>query len=63
MTMFSAGWKEVVNLSDTKKKGYKLTDSKGLFLHVAISGKKNWRYRYELPPGKESTFVIGEYPV
>ncbi|MDD2468012.1 MAG: Arm DNA-binding domain-containing protein [Desulfobulbus sp.] len=42
---------------------YKLTDGKGLFLHIAISGKKTWRCRYELPPGKESTFVIGEYPV
>jgi integrase len=30
---------------------------------VAASGKKTWRYRYELPPGKESTFVIGEYPI
>jgi integrase len=46
-----------------KDKPYKLNDGKGLFLHVATSGKKTWRYRYELPPGKESTFVIGEYPV
>ncbi|MDD2468912.1 MAG: integrase arm-type DNA-binding domain-containing protein [Desulfobulbus sp.] len=46
-----------------KEKAYKLTDGKGLFLHIATSGKKTWRYRYELPPGKESTFVIGEYPV
>lgn len=46
-----------------KEKPYKLNDGKGLFLHIATSGKKTWRYRYELPPGKESTFVIGEYPV
>ncbi len=46
-----------------KEKPYKLNDGKGLFLHVATSGKKTWRYRYELPPGTESTFVIGEYPV
>ncbi len=46
-----------------KEKPYKLTDGKGLSLHVATSGKKTWRYRYELPPGTESTFVIGEYPV
>jgi len=46
-----------------KEKPYKLNDGKGLFLHIAKSGKKTWRYRYELPPGKESTFVIGEYPV
>ena len=46
-----------------KEKAYKLNDGKGLFLHIATSGKKTWRYRYELPPGKESTFVIGKYPV
>jgi integrase len=46
-----------------KEKAYKLADSKGLFLHVTTSGKKTWRYRFELPPGKESTFVIGEYPI
>lgn len=46
-----------------REKAYKLNDGKGLFLHIATSGKKTWRYRYELPPGTESTFVIGEYPV
>lgn len=46
-----------------KEKAYKLNDGKGLFLHVATSGKKTWRYRFELPPGTESTFVVGEYPV
>ncbi len=51
-----------VRNAKAKEKDYKITDSKGLFLHVATSGKKTWRYRYELPPGKESTFVIGEYP-
>ena len=51
-----------VRNAKAKEKDYKITDSKGLFLHVAASGKKTWRYRYELPPGKESTFVIGEYP-
>jgi hypothetical protein len=46
-----------------KEKPYKLTDGKGLFLHVATSGKKTWRYRFELPPGTESGIVLGEYPV
>lgn len=46
-----------------KDKAYKLNDGKGLFLHVATSGKKTWRYRFELPPGAESTFVLGEYPI
>ena len=45
-----------------KEKAYKLTDNKGLFLHVATSGKKTWRYRFELA-GTESTYVLGEYPV
>ena len=52
-----------VRNAKAKEKPYKLTDSKGLFLHVATSGKKTWRYRFELSNGKESTFVIGEYPV
>jgi len=44
-----------------KSKPYKLTDGHGMFLHIAKSGKKTWRYRYRVA-GKESTFVIGEYP-
>jgi len=44
-----------------KDKPYKLTDGHGMFLHVAKSGKKTWRYRYRIA-GTESTFVMGEYP-
>ena len=44
-----------------KDKPYKLTDGKGLHLHVATSGKKTWRYRFALA-GTESVFVLGEYP-
>ena len=44
-----------------KEKPYKLTDGKGLHLHVATSGKKTWRYRFTLA-GTESIFVLGEYP-
>ncbi len=44
-----------------KSKPYKLIDGHGMFLHIAKSGKKTWRYRYRVV-GKESTFVIGEYP-
>jgi hypothetical protein len=39
-------------------KPYKLADGKGLFLHVATSGRKTWRYRYELPPGTERLWSI-----
>ena len=45
-----------------KENPYKLGDGKGLYFHVATSGKKTWRYRYKLA-GKESTIVLGEYPV
>jgi len=45
-----------------KEKPYKLTDGKGLFLHISTSGKKTWRYRFMIT-GTESTFVLGEYPV
>ena len=44
-----------------KEKPYKLTDGKGLHLHVATSGKKTWRYRFTLA-GTESTYVLGKYP-
>jgi len=45
-----------------KEKAYKLADGKGLHLHIAPNGTRTWRYRFELPPGTESTYVIGEYP-
>lgn len=51
-----------VKAAKPKDKPYKLTDGKGLFLHVSTSGKKTWRYRYEVA-GTESTYVLGEYPV
>lgn len=45
-----------------KDRPYKLTDGKGLVLHVSPSGKRTWRYRFSIA-GTESTFVLGEYPV
>ena len=52
-----------IEVRNAKPKGkpYKLTDGKGLHLHVATSGKKTWRYRFTLA-GTESIFVLGEYP-
>nr|WP_320010102.1 integrase arm-type DNA-binding domain-containing protein [uncultured Desulfobulbus sp.] len=44
-----------------QKKAYKLTDGKGLYLYIAPSGMKTWRYRYTVA-GKETSYVIGEYP-
>lgn len=51
-----------VRNSKIKAKPYKLSDGKGLYLHVATSGKKTWRYRFK-HAGRESTIVLGEYPL
>jgi hypothetical protein len=37
-----------------KDKSYKLTDGKGLYLHISPSGKKTWRYRFAIA-GSESS--------
>lgn len=42
-------------------KAFKLNDGAGLYLEVAPSGSKLWRYRYRLE-GKEGLFAIGTYP-
>ena len=39
---------------------YKLTDAKGLYLQVAPTGAKLWRYRYRIN-GRENLFALGEY--
>lgn len=44
-----------------KEKPYRLTDSKGLYIRVSISGSKNWYVRY-IQNGKESQVAIGSYP-
>jgi integrase len=56
-------------LTDTKvrqakaaDKPYRLPDGNGLYLEVRPTGARFWRYRFELPPGKESIYTIGEYP-
>ncbi|MDD2464118.1 MAG: tyrosine-type recombinase/integrase [Desulfobulbus sp.] len=51
-----------VRNAKSKDKPFKLTDGKGLYLYIAPSGMKTWRYRYTIS-GKESTYVIGEYPI
>lgn len=56
-------------ITDTKarqakpaERAYRIPDGKGLYLEVRPTGSKFWRYRFELPPGKESIYTIGEYP-
>ncbi len=51
---------QVRNAKATEK-AHKLSDGNGLYLHIAPSGRKTWRYRYRYK-GKESTVVLGEYP-
>lgn len=44
-----------------REKMYKLSDGKGLSLHVMPNGSKYWRYKYRMA-GKEKLFAIGVYP-
>lgn len=44
-----------------KEKFYKLTDSDGLYLHIAETGGKLWRFRYRFD-GKEKLLALGSYP-
>lgn len=55
-------------LTDTKvrqakpaDKSYRLPDGNGLYLEVRPTGAKFWRYRFEMPPGRESIHTIGQY--
>ncbi len=57
-----------MSLTDTKvrnakphDKFYKLTDGDGLYLHVAETGGKLWRFRYRFG-GKEKLLSFGSYP-
>lgn len=61
-------WGYVVALTDLqiktakpKDKDYKLTDGEGLFLLVATSGGKRWRFKYRFG-GKEKLLALGTYP-
>lgn len=44
-----------------KDKAYKVTDEKGLYLLVQVSGGKLWRYDYRYL-GKRKTLALGAYP-
>lgn len=50
-----------IDSAKPEDKGYRLSDSGGLFLFVPPTGKKVWRMRYRFE-GKEKTLVIGPYP-
>lgn len=44
-----------------QSRAYKLTDSEGLYLFVAASGSRLWRYDYAFH-GKRQTMALGVYP-
>lgn len=44
-----------------REKDYKISDSGGLLLFVAKSGRKTWRFKYR-SGGKERRIVFGAYP-
>lgn len=44
-----------------KQKPYKLSDRDGLYLYVAPSGARSWRFDYRLA-GMRETLTIGQYP-
>jgi integrase len=52
-----------VSNAKPRQKPYKLTDGKGLYLHVAPTGARWWRWRYRRPgTGKENLLSLGTYP-
>lgn len=50
-----------VRSAKAKDKDYKLTDGYGLFLLVATTGGKRWRFKYRYG-GKEKLLALGTYP-
>ncbi len=50
-----------VKNAKAKEKLYKLTDGRGLYLHVTPGGGKWWRFRYRFD-GKEQLLSFGTYP-
>lgn len=52
--------KDVEN-APPKKKSYRLTDGRGLYLEVRPNGSKYWRYKFRFE-GKEKLLALGVYP-
>lgn len=50
-----------IKAAKAEDKPYKLSDANGLFLLVAPSGLKSWRWKYRFG-GKEGLKVLGRYP-
>lgn len=52
---------KAVRTAGAKTKGYKLSDSAGLHLHISAAGHKSWRYKYRFEK-KERLLTLGAYP-
>ena len=52
---------KAVRAAAVQDKAYKLTDSRGLHLHVSARGHKSWRYKYRFEK-KERLLTLGAYP-
>ena len=50
-----------VKATQPAEKDYKLSDEKGMFLHVTKSGARYWRLKYRYQ-GKEKLLALGVYP-
>jgi len=50
-----------VRNAKAKEKFYKMTDGDGLYLLIAETGRKLWRFRYRFE-GKEKLLALGKYP-
>lgn len=52
---------QAVRAAGAKEKAYKVTDGKGLYLHISPKGHKSWRFKYRLDK-KEQLLTLGAYP-
>jgi integrase len=52
---------KAIESAKPKEKPYKLPDFESLYLYIAPSGTKSWRYDYQFN-GKRKTLTIGKYP-
>ncbi|MGX5650189.1 tyrosine-type recombinase/integrase [Hydrogenophaga borbori] len=50
-----------VRSAKSRDRAYKLTDERGLHLHVTAQGSKLWRWAYRFD-GKQKLMALGQYP-
>lgn len=52
---------ETVREAQPLRRTWKVSDGGGLYLHVAPTGGRYWRYNYRFD-GKQKTLALGTYP-